>query len=127
MLNRGYLFLSVILMAIVCGGSAATAQTVYPSEPPPGYGPPSGYRPGYPGHYAERRIVRAVYGARGRYADVTGIVRRFARDGIRFQVSNETFGVDPYKGRSKHLRVIMVRPDGVQFERSWDEGDSIRL
>lgn len=58
---------------------------------------------------------------------MTGIVRRFARDGIPFEVSNETFGVDPYKGQEKHLRVTMVRPDGVQFERSWDEGDRVRL
>jgi hypothetical protein len=117
MLNRCYLFLSVFLVTIVFGGSAATAQAVYPSGPPPGYH----------GHYAERRIVRAVYGAGGRYADVTGIVRRFARDGIRFQVSNETFGVDPNIGRRKHLRVIMMRPDGVQFERSWDEGEQAGL
>jgi hypothetical protein len=56
-----------------------------------------------------------------------GIVRRFARDGIRFQVSNETFGVDPNIGRRKHLRVIMMRPDGVQFGRSWDEGEQAGL
>jgi hypothetical protein len=54
-------------------------------------------------------------------------VRRFARDRVRFEVSNETFGIDPYKGRSKQLRVVMVRPDGEQFERSWDEGDTVRL
>ena len=71
--------------------------------------------------------MRALYGTRGRYADVTEIVRRFARDGIRFEVSNETFGVDPYRGKGKHLRVIMVGHDGAQFERSWDEGDSVRL
>lgn len=114
MLNRCYLFLSVFLIAIVFGGSAATAQT--------GYGPP----PGYGEHYAGR-IVRAVYGAEGKYSDVTGIVRRFARDGIRFQVSNQTFGIDPNYGRHKHLRVIFMRPDGVQVEISRDEGESIRL
>jgi hypothetical protein len=127
MLKRCYLFLSVLLMAILFGGPAASAQGVYPSEPPPGYGPPPGYRPRYPGYYEGRRIVSAVYGGRGRYVDVTRIVRHFAREGIPFEVSNETFGVDPYKGKGKHLRVVMVRPDGEQFERSWDEGDSVRL
>jgi hypothetical protein len=63
MLNRSYVFPSVFLIATVFGGSAAIAQTEFG---PPGYG----------GHYAGR-IVRAVYGAQGKYADVTGIVRRF--------------------------------------------------
>jgi hypothetical protein len=128
MLIRCSLFLSVFLLVIAFGAGAAFAQ-----DYEPGYGPPPGYRPEYPGYYREhhehheRHIVRALYGTRGRYADVTEIVRRFARDGIRFEVSNETFGVDPYRGKGKHLRVIMVDHDGGEFERSWDEGDSVRL
>jgi hypothetical protein len=101
-------------MAILCDGPAASAQGVYPSEPPPGYGPSPGYRPGYHGYYEGRRIVPAVYGTRGRYVDVTRMVRHFAREGIPFEVSNETFGVDPYKGKGKHLRVVMVRPADCQ-------------
>ena len=134
MLIRCHLFLSVFLLVNAFGGGGAFAQEVYPQEPPPGYGPPPGYRPEYPGYHHEhhdehheRRIVRALYGTRGRYADVTEIVRRFAREGIRFEVSNETFGVDPYRGKGKHLRVTMVGHDGEEFERSWDEGDSVRL
>jgi hypothetical protein len=42
------------------------------------------------------------------------MVRHFAREGIPFEVSNETFGVDPYKGKGKHLRVVMVRPADCQ-------------
>ena len=128
MLIRCRLFLSVFLLVTAFGAGAAFAQ-----DYEPGYGPPPGYRPEYPGYYREhhehheRHIVRALYGTRGRYADVTEIVRRFARDGIRFEVSNETFGVDPYRGKGKHLRVIMVDHDGGEFERSWDEGDSVRL
>jgi hypothetical protein len=86
------------------------------------YGPPPGY-----GVYYAGRIVRAVYGTEGKYADVTGIVRRLARDGISFQVSNQTFGIDPNYGRHKYLRVIFMRPDGVLVEISRDEGESIRL
>jgi hypothetical protein len=111
---RCYLFLPAFLIAIVCGPSAAIAQVEY--GPPPGYG----------GHYAGR-IVRADYGAEGKYADVTGIVRRLARDGIRFQVSNQTFGIDPNYGQHKRLRVIFVRPDGVRVEIRREEGESIRL
>ncbi|MBV8226409.1 MAG: hypothetical protein JO232_14605 [Verrucomicrobia bacterium] len=120
-----------LLLAIFVGGTllsslTATAQYANPPGPPPGppgYGPP----PGYPGHYADRRVVRAIYGAKGRYVDVTGVVRHYARMGVPFRVSNDTFGVDPYRGQRKHLRVTMVRPDGYQFERSWDEGDRVRL
>ena len=120
-----------LLLAIFVGGTllsslTATAQYANPPGPPPGppgYGPP----PGYSGHYADRRVVRAVYGAKGRYVDVTGVVRHYARMGVPFRVSNDTFGVDPYRGQRKHLRVTIIRPDGYQFERSWDEGDRVRL
>jgi hypothetical protein len=73
------------------------------------YGPPPGYS-----EYSAGRIIRAVYGADGKYADVTGIVQRFAREGIRFQVSNQTFGIDPNYGVHKHLRVNMMDLDGMR-------------
>ncbi|MBV8175215.1 MAG: hypothetical protein JO151_11720 [Verrucomicrobia bacterium] len=117
MLIRRRLFLSVFLLTIAFGLGGASAQD---------YGPPPGYYHEHHEHH-ERHIVRALYGTRGRYADVTEIVRHFDRDGIRFEVSNETFGVDPYRGQHKHLRVVMVDHDGREFERSWDEGDSVRL
>jgi|GEM_PF-2045312 len=72
------------------------------------------------------RVVRAVYGAHGRYVDVTEIVRRFARNGVRFEVSNETFGVDPYKGHSKKLKII-YEDNGGTSEKEYDEGDHVRL
>jgi hypothetical protein len=72
------------------------------------------------------RIVRAVYGTHGRYVDVTEIVRRLVSDGVRFEVSNETFGVDPYKGRSKKLKIVFEQ-DGGTSEKEYDEGDHVRL
>jgi hypothetical protein len=75
----------------------------------------------------DRSSVQFMVPAHGRYADVTEIVRHFARTREPFQVSNETFGVDPYRGKRKHLRVTIVRPDGDQLERSWEEGDMARL
>jgi hypothetical protein len=121
MFNRQSLF-SAILLALL-GAITAHAQSAYPPGRPPGYGAPSGY----PWHDADRRVIRAVYGAHGRYADVTGIVRHFARTGSPFRVSNETFGVDPYQGRTKRLRVTIAGPDGATFERIWQEGDRARL
>jgi hypothetical protein len=118
-----------------------------PEGPPPPYVgrdvPPGPYPPGPGGVFRGRvigrgpdyrdegdeygpRIVRAVYGAHGRYVDVTDIVRRFARDGVRFEVSNETFGVDPYKGHSKKLKVI-YEDNGGTSEKEYDEGDRVRL
>ena len=129
MKTRNSLLLAIFVGGTLLGSLTATAQYANPPGPPPGppgYGPPPG-PPGYPGRYAERRVVRAVYGAKGRYVDVTGVVRHYARMGVPFRVSNDTFGVDPYRGQRKHLRVTMVRPDGYQFERSWDEGDRVRL
>jgi hypothetical protein len=121
MLKRHSLALAILLALL--GSIGAYAQSDYQ----PGYGPPPGYH--HEGHWRhdEIRIVRAVYGAHGRYADVTEIVRHFAHRGEPFQVSNETFGVDPYRGKTKHLRVTMVRPDGDEVERSWEEGDTARL
>ncbi len=72
------------------------------------------------------RIVQALYGVHGRYADVTWRVRELARAGGRFEVSNETFGVDPYKGEGKRLKVIFQGPDGT-FEKRWEEHDRVRL
>ena len=72
------------------------------------------------------RIVRAVYGTHGRYVDVTETVRRLVSQGVRFEVSNETFGVDPYKGRGKRLKIIFEE-DGRTSEKEYDEGDHVRL
>ena len=108
-------------------------------EGPPGPYPPGpgtgvyrgrviGRAPGYPdeGYEYGPRIIRAVYGTHGRYVDVTETVRRLVSNGVRFEVSNETFGVDPYKGRSKKLKIVFEESGGTS-EREYDEGDSVRL
>jgi hypothetical protein len=100
----------------------------YEEEPGPGYGPGPGPgpEPGYGEHEGRIRIIRAVYGARGRHVDVTRIVRDFGRSGEPFSASNETFGIDPYKGETKHLRITYVQ-DGERRESRWDEGDLVRF
>jgi hypothetical protein len=80
---------------------------------------PDDYRPSI-------RIIRATYGTRGRYADVTAIVRDRFRDRRSFTVANETFGVDPYPGQGKRLKIYYVRGD-EQREKEYREGDSVRI
>ncbi|MBV9997599.1 MAG: hypothetical protein JO015_00640 [Verrucomicrobia bacterium] len=80
----------------------------------------------YGGYEVGRRVVRAVYGTHGRYVDVTATVQRLAADGVKFEVSNETFGFDPYKGHGKKLKVTFEE-NGETFEKEYDEGDHVRL
>ena len=58
------------------------------------------------------RIIRASYGAYGHFIDVTRIVRHYAFPDGRMDVSNETFGSDPFKGERKTLQVVFDTPDG---------------
>ena len=87
------------------------------------------------GRYADRdsddygpgfRVIRATYGTRGRYVDVTGRVRDLVRDRETFIVSNETFGVDPYQGQRKRLRLLYLR-HGEEREREYPEGSSVKI
>lgn len=80
---------------------------------------PHDYRPGI-------RITRAIYGTRGHYVDVTGIVRDRFRDRRSFTVANETFGVDPFPGQLKRLKISYLRGD-EQREKEYTEGDSVRV
>ncbi len=86
-----------------------------------------GYAQGGPGDYRpDIRIVRATYGTKGRYADVTGIVRNRVRDRTPFRVANDTFEVDPYPGKGKRLKIYYLR-GGEQRERDYREGDLVRI
>jgi hypothetical protein len=72
------------------------------------------------------QIIRALYGARSRYVDVTRLVRQLARDRQPFTVSNETFGVDPYQGRQKWLKISYLRGESRR-NQEYKEGTQIRL
>jgi hypothetical protein len=108
--TKNYWLLTITFLALVMAPYAAPAQD--------DYGPPGGEE-----HIG---IVRALYGRHGHYIDVTRIVRDYAWQGAEMEVSNETFGFDPYKGEEKKLRVIFSGPDG-NYERTWDEGDTVRF
>jgi hypothetical protein len=77
-------------------------------------------------HRPAIRIIRAVYGARGRYADVTNLVRQLARDPHPFKVSNETFGVDPDPGHRKWLKIDYWRGSSRQNQQ-YQEGSVVQF
>ena len=72
------------------------------------------------------RVIRAVYGIHGHFIDVTRIVRHYAFPGGKMDVSNETFGFDPFRGEEKRLRVTFDTPNG-RYQRVYTEGDTIRF
>jgi hypothetical protein len=77
-------------------------------------------------HRPAIRIVRALYGVRKHYVDVTHRVRQLTRDRQSFTVSNETFGVDPYPGQQKWLKVSYLR-GGVHRNQQYEEGEKVQL
>jgi hypothetical protein len=72
------------------------------------------------------QIIRALYGTRSRYVDVTRLVRQLVRDRQPFTVSNQTFGVDPYQGRQKWLKISYLCGHS-QREQQYKEGTQLRL
>jgi hypothetical protein len=84
------------------------------------------FRNGAEGHRPAIRIIRALYGTRGRYVDVTPRVRQMARDHWSFTVSNQTFGVDPYEGQPKRLRITYQRGT-KRYDEQYEEGAQILL
>ncbi len=73
-------------------------------------------------------IERAEYGARGRVADVTNIVRDFVNSReMRVQVNNYTMRGDPAYGEPKVLRIFARERDGDQREFNFREDDFIDL
>ncbi|MGM9481031.1 hypothetical protein ACS5PN_07555 [Roseateles sp. NT4] len=66
------------------------------------------------GHDDGQYIIQyATYGASGRDVDVTDRLRDLARRDQRVRLTNELFGVDPYPGQTKILR-IFTRDRGDQ-------------
>jgi len=73
-------------------------------------------------------IDRAEYGARGRVADVTNIVRDLVNSReTRLQVSNYTMRGDPAYGEPKVLRIFARERNGEQREFNFREDDFVDL
>jgi len=68
------------------------------------------------------RIQRATYGTAQRSVDVTDRIRELARSDQRFVLKNETFGVDPDRGRPKMLRIFATDANGRSRTFEYAEG-----
>jgi hypothetical protein len=77
-------------------------------------------------HRLPLRIVKASYGAKGRFVDVTSRVRQLVRNRRSFTVSNQTFGLDPYRGQRKWLKISYYR-GSLQHSQQYEEGRQVQL
>lgn len=59
-------------------------------------------------------ILYATYGAGGRDVDVTDRLRELARRDVQLRLTNDLFGVDPYPGQTKILRIVTRDRTGQQ-------------
>jgi hypothetical protein len=71
------------------------------------------------------RILRAEYGTRRKYVDVTARLRELAKRDIRFRLENEIFGVDPDRGKTKTLRIMARGRDGEERVFEYREYDTV--
>ena len=77
-------------------------------------------------HRAAWRIDKAIYGARGRYVNVTNRIRELAAGHRAFTVSTKTLGVDPTPGGQKMLK-ISYRRGRITRTQQYVDGDRVRL
>ena len=72
-------------------------------------------------------IRSARYGAQGRHADVTGVLRGvLGAQGLHLQVENDALGGDPCKGVAKKLVVEYVH-NGTVHQKTIDEHDWLHV
>jgi hypothetical protein len=73
-------------------------------------------------------LVAAEYGSGGRRIDVTQQVRGFVRDGVlQFDVTDQTFGVDPARNHVKELYIRIRHWDGNTEEFHFPEYAHVNL
>jgi hypothetical protein len=73
-------------------------------------------------------LVAAEFGAGNRRIDVTQQVRSFMHDGVlRFDVTDQTFGADPARGRIKELFIRIRHWDGKEEEFRFPEYAHVNL
>ncbi len=72
-------------------------------------------------------ILRAEYGARGRWMDITARLQsRVSANRVNVRVNNDLAGGDPAPNVPKELRVRW-RIDGREAQRTWTEGQRLTL
>ena len=73
----------------------------------------------------EFRILQAVYGTQEHHVDVTRRLRDLAREDRPIALTNDTFGVDPHRGRSKTLRILCAPATARTACSEYAEGSTI--
>lgn len=73
----------------------------------------------------EFTILYATYGASGRDVDVTERLRDLARRDQRFRLTNDVFGVDPWPGQTKILRIVARDRAGQQRNFDYREYETV--
>lgn len=71
------------------------------------------------------QILSASYGTAERSVDVTDRLKQLARSDQAFRVSNEVFGIDPDRGRTKALRIYARAPDGATRTFEYREDSTV--
>jgi hypothetical protein len=104
-------FLFLAQTVVSCQDTGTTPAVQYPA----GSGP-IGYQVN-----GARTIVSAFWGYGDRWMDVTHTVRHYAYAHLPLQVTNETFGRDPYVGKGKQLRVTYLGSNGGTYDRYFGE------
>ncbi len=84
-------------------------------------GPDCGYRPRHHGA-GDLEIIRALYGADGKYRIVTGDVQNHVvQNNINMLVSNKNLGGDPAPNHKKEF-LIIYRKEGREYGAHLEEG-----
>ncbi|RTL36898.1 MAG: hypothetical protein EKK53_22080 [Burkholderiales bacterium] len=95
------------------------------------WGDGDGWSHGWHGNRGDRLddgeylILYATYGASGRDVDVTARLRDLARSDQQVRLTNDLFGVDPYPGQTKILRIFTRDRAGQQRTFEYREYQTI--
>jgi hypothetical protein len=70
-------------------------------------------------------ILSAQYGTQRHHVDVTNRLKELARADRQFRMGNDSFGVDPDRGRVKTLRIYARGPNGRERMFEYREGSVV--
>lgn len=70
-------------------------------------------------------ILSSQYGTRRHHVDVTNRLKELARADRQFRMGNDSFGVDPDRGRVKTLRIYARGPNGRERMFEYREGSVV--
>jgi hypothetical protein len=90
-----------------------------------GWGDGGPRHPDRDGDDGQYQILEARYGTAARNVDVTPRLKELARQDRQFRMGNDSFGVDPDRGRVKTLRIFTRGRDGRHRMFEYTEGSIV--